>query len=53
MPLGAGDLDLPGVLGAPDARGFRGWLTVELDEYEGDPASAARVSADYLRDLTR
>jgi sugar phosphate isomerase/epimerase len=32
MPLGAGDLDLPGVLGAPDARGFRGWLTVELDD---------------------
>jgi inosose dehydratase len=47
-PLGAGDLDLEDVLAALDETGYDGWLTVELDATDGDPADAARESAAFL-----
>jgi len=50
MPLGDGDLDLDEIIAALVEAGFRGWATVELDEYGGDPAAAAARSAAYLRD---
>ncbi|MDN4616316.1 sugar phosphate isomerase/epimerase family protein [Leifsonia sp. F6_8S_P_1B] len=51
QPLGAGDLDLPGILAALRDTGYDGWLMVELDDYDGDPKDAARASRDSLRRL--
>ncbi|MEA2401185.1 MAG: hypothetical protein QOK00_1588, partial [Thermoleophilaceae bacterium] len=31
--------------------GFDGWITVELDGYDGDPDDAARDNLQYLRAL--
>jgi inosose dehydratase len=50
-PLGKGDLDLAAVVAVLQRAGYGGWLTVELDEYEGDPAEAANLSAAFLRTL--
>jgi inosose dehydratase len=49
MPLGAGDLDLADVVAALGEIAYDGWMTVELDEYAGDPAEAARQSRAFLR----
>lgn len=51
QPLGDGDLDLVGVIAALQDAGYGDWLTVELDEYDGDPADAANRSAAFLRTL--
>lgn len=48
QPLGAGDLDLDDVLRAVSESAFDGWLIVELDEYAGNPADAARTSKRFL-----
>ncbi len=48
LPLGAGDLDLPDVLAALREIGYDRWLVVELDQYDGDPAEAARTSRTHL-----
>ncbi len=48
LPLGAGEIDLPGVLEALRETGYDGWLIVELDSYEGDPREAAAQSKTYL-----
>ena len=48
LPLGEGDLDLPDILRAVSEIGYDGWLLVELDSYDGDPAVAAAVSHRYL-----
>jgi inosose dehydratase len=48
-PLGRGVVDLPGVVGALRGAGYDRWATVELDEFDGDPADAARASREYLR----
>ncbi|MGB3828389.1 MAG: sugar phosphate isomerase/epimerase [Ornithinimicrobium sp.] len=50
-PLGQGDLDLPGVVQAARQIGYDGWVMVELDDYDGDPAEAARVSYSALDNL--
>lgn len=50
-PLGDGDLDLEGVVTALRAASYDGWVTVELDTYGGDPANAARRSAQHLETL--
>ena len=48
LPLGVGDLDLTGVTTALDQHGYDGWITVELDDYDGPPVEAARISAAFL-----
>ncbi|MEA2331441.1 MAG: hypothetical protein QOH58_1579 [Thermoleophilaceae bacterium] len=51
VPLGEGAVDFPGVLAALRGAGFDGWITVELDGYDGDPDAAARDNLQYLRTL--
>ena len=51
LPLGDGMVDLSGVIDALREAGYDGWLTVELDAYEGNPAEAARRSRAYLEEL--
>jgi inosose dehydratase len=51
MPLDEGDLDLEDTLAALAEVDYRGWITVELDAWDGDPAQAARRSAGYLRHM--
>jgi len=50
-PLGEGTVDLAGVVDALRGAGYDGWLTVELDTYDGDPGEAARRSRAYLEGL--
>jgi inosose dehydratase len=38
LPAGQGDLDMPDVMAALREIGFDGWLTLELDAYDGAPA---------------
>jgi len=53
--LGAGVVDLNGVLAVAAARDYDGWLMVEQDSTWGPPSESAaigrRVLADALRDL--
>lgn len=49
MPLGAGDLDLDDVVDAVIESGYAGWITVEVDGYEGDLDAAAAQSFQFLR----
>jgi inosose dehydratase len=51
VPLGEGVVDFPGVVRALRDVGFDGWITVELDGYDGDPDDAARDNLQYLRAL--
>jgi inosose dehydratase len=51
LPLGRGTVDLPGVVAALRDAGYDGWVTVELDEYEGVPGAAAAESFRYLQPL--
>jgi inosose dehydratase len=51
LPLGRGDLDFAAILDELDAAGYDGWITVELDEYDGAPLEAARLSREYLSSL--
>jgi inosose dehydratase len=48
LPLGHGEIDFTDVLAAVGEVGYDGWLVVELDSYDGDPAEAARISRAYL-----
>jgi inosose dehydratase len=48
LPLGRGVVDIAGVLASLEAAGYDGWMTVELDEYPGAPAEAARESLAWL-----
>lgn len=48
LPLGEGVLDLPDIVSAIAEAGYDSWLMVELDEYDGDPQEAARISRNYL-----
>lgn len=50
-PLGRGSVDFPGVVRALHAAGYDGWVTVELDEYDGAPMAAAAASFGYLQSL--
>jgi inosose dehydratase len=51
LPAGRGDLDIPGVLATLHEIGFDGWLTLELDQYDGAPSDAARLSRDFVEPL--
>jgi inosose dehydratase len=46
--LGAGRLDLVGVLTALDERGYEGWLMVEQDSSWGPPSEAAAIGRRVL-----
>lgn len=50
-PLGRGTVDLAGIVDALVELGYDGWVTVELDEYDGAPAAAAAESLSYLQTL--
>lgn len=50
VPLGAGTVDLPGVLATLRELNYEGWAMVELDSYPGDPREAARICWDFLSD---
>jgi inosose dehydratase len=53
-PLGEGDLDIQGVLGALRAVGYRGWIVVEQDSLPGDAATfatAAQAQREHRRIL--
>lgn len=52
VPLGRGELDVGGVLGVLRDAGFDGWVTVETDGWDGDPAEGARASRARLEELT-
>ena len=45
LPLGQGVIDFADVRAALSEVGYDGWLIVELDSYDGDPAEAAHGSA--------
>ena len=51
LPLGQGVLDFADILAAVRDAGYDSWLVVELDDYAGDPAEAARISKAYLDPL--
>lgn len=48
LPLGAGGLDWDGILSGLREIGYDGWITVELDGYEGPKQEAARNSRIFL-----
>jgi inosose dehydratase len=60
-PLGAGDVDIAGIVKALRANGFDGWFVMEQDTIldaeptEGSgtrpPVEDVRVSLDHLRDV--
>ena len=56
-PLGQGDVDVAGVVGALEAAGYRGWYVLEQDTIldgpppDEGPVRAVRESLDYLRGL--
>ena len=51
LPLGMGELEFGAMLDALEASGYDGWITVELDEFDGAPVEAARESRQYLDSL--
>ncbi|MEY9951866.1 sugar phosphate isomerase/epimerase family protein [Leifsonia sp. EB34] len=51
QPLGRGELDLAGIVAALRETGYDGWLMVELDDFDGDPKDAARLSRQALRGI--
>jgi inosose dehydratase len=51
VPLGQGVLDVAGVLQVLRDSDFDGWITVETDGWNGDPAAGARASRAQLKQL--
>jgi inosose dehydratase len=51
LPLGAGALDLAGIVQALREGGYDGWLVAELDDYAGEPREAAAISKRVLDGL--
>ena len=59
VPLGAGDVDIAGVVHTLEKSGFSGWYVLEQDvalsadpEPAGGPKADAEVSVDFLRRLS-
>ena len=50
LPLGQGQLDFSGILDALKAIQYEGWITIELDSYEGSPKEAAQISKEFLKE---
>jgi inosose dehydratase len=52
LPLGQGGLDFSRIMGALNDIGYDGWITVELDAYEGSAKEAAQISKTFLEKVT-
>ena len=52
LPLGEGELDFAAILAELVEAGYDGWITVELDAFDGAPADAARASREHLERLS-
>jgi inosose dehydratase len=51
-PLGAGDVDIPGIVGALEAAGYDGWYVLEQDcAFDSAPAEGYGPIADVRRSL--
>ena len=51
-PLGAGDLDIPAIVGALEAAGYQGWYVLEQDSaLEREPAAGQGPVADVARSI--
>ena len=48
LPLGKGDVDIAGVVAVLDDNGYDGWITIELDIYDGPALEGAEISKAYL-----
>ncbi|NHN35031.1 sugar phosphate isomerase/epimerase family protein [Paenibacillus agricola] len=53
LPLGKGALPLKELTDLLTANGYNGWITVELDAYDGHPKDAAVISKQYLDSVLR
>lgn len=51
VELGRGTVDFPSVLETLRAAGYRGWITVELDEPKKSAKESAAISKKYLKDV--
>jgi inosose dehydratase len=51
VPLGAGELDIAGVVSALEDVGYDGWIMVEADGFAGDVLEAAKTSLRFLDGL--
>jgi inosose dehydratase len=51
LPLGQGELDVAAIVAELADAGYNGWITVELDAYDGAPGDAARASREHLERL--
>jgi len=51
QPLGQGELDVAAIVAELADAGYDGWITVELDAYDGAPGDAARASREHLERL--
>jgi inosose dehydratase len=51
LPLGKGELDFGEILDALAEASYDGWLIIELDSYDGNPAEAADISKRHLESL--
>jgi inosose dehydratase len=51
LPLGKGQLNFRQIMDALSSLQFDGWITVELDAYEGSPKEAAEISRKFLDEV--
>lgn len=49
VQLGEGDIDIPGFLHHLEASGYEGFVTIEMESQEHDPAGVVTDSANYLK----
>jgi inosose dehydratase len=52
LPLGRGGQDFSRIMRALSSIQYDGWITVELDAYEGSPKEAAQISRRFLSEVT-
>jgi inosose dehydratase len=52
LPVGEGELDFAAILAELAEAGYDGWITVELDAFDGAPGDAARASREHLERLS-
>ncbi len=50
LPLGQGTLDFPGIFAALRDIGYDGWITVELDAWDGSKRDAAQASRVFIEE---
>ncbi len=51
LPLGKGTVDIAGVVAVLDEHNYSGWVTIELDIYDGLAREGAEISKAYLEAL--